>query len=201
MPPLAAGAHQVEEPVQQVPDVRRARPPAGLGGRDQRLEQPELVICQGLAGAEVPNQCAISGRPHGGLQPGNRPQRRPRGQDQPVNSAPSPLRKPRLRCHRERRSRCASMGGRRRLPVPPSRRTTGPAACGGACARIGSPPRSLQAYPARNRLRRPGDAGDRSRIAQRLANARPRGSPPIARRRGPLRRLPQVTVGVRPAVA
>ena len=32
MPPLAAGAHEVEEPVQQVPDVRRARSPAGLAG-------------------------------------------------------------------------------------------------------------------------------------------------------------------------
>ena len=90
VPPLTAGAHQIEQAVQQVPDVRRARPPAGFGGRDQRLEQPELVICQGLAGAEVPNQGTISGRPHGGLQAGNRPQRRPRRQDQPVRPVPSP---------------------------------------------------------------------------------------------------------------
>jgi site-specific DNA recombinase len=36
---------------------------------------------------------AISRRPHGGLQAGNRPQRRPRGQDQPVRPVPSTLRK------------------------------------------------------------------------------------------------------------
>jgi hypothetical protein len=91
VPPLAVGAHQVEEPVQQVPEVRRARPPAGLGGWDQRLEQAELVIRQGLAGAEVSNQRAISGRPHRGLQARNRLQRRLKGQDQPVKPVPSPF--------------------------------------------------------------------------------------------------------------
>jgi hypothetical protein len=68
VPPLAAGAHEVEQPVQQVPHVRASRPPAGLGGWDQRLQEAELVIGQYLARAEIPNQRAISGRPHGGLQ-------------------------------------------------------------------------------------------------------------------------------------
>jgi hypothetical protein len=48
---------------------------------------------QRLAGAGIPNQCAISGCPHGGPQAGNRPQRRQRGEDQPSNPVTSPLRK------------------------------------------------------------------------------------------------------------
>ena len=91
MPPLAAGAHEVEEAIQQLSHVRGPRPPTGLGGRNERLQQAELVIRQCLAGAKVPNQRAISRRPHGGLQAGNRLQRRPIGQDQPVKPAPSPL--------------------------------------------------------------------------------------------------------------
>ena len=82
--PLAAGAHEVEQAVQQVPHVYAPRPPSVLGGRDQRLQEAELVIRKRLAGAEIPNQRAISGRPHGGLQAGNRVQRRSKGQDQPV---------------------------------------------------------------------------------------------------------------------
>jgi hypothetical protein len=71
MPPLAAGAHEVEEVIQQLSHVRGPRPLPGLGGRDQRLQQAKLIIGQCLAGAEVPNQRAISGRPRGGLQLGN----------------------------------------------------------------------------------------------------------------------------------
>src|SRR3954465_8055401 len=67
------------------------RGPTGLGGRDQRFQEAELVIRQGLAGAEVSNQRAISGRPHGGLQARNRLQRRLKGQDQPVKPVPSPF--------------------------------------------------------------------------------------------------------------
>jgi hypothetical protein len=86
VPPLAAGAHEEEQAVQQVPHVRASRPPSRPGGRDQRFQQPELVIRQGLAGAKLPNQRAISRRPHDGraisrrphdgLQAGNRLQRR-----------------------------------------------------------------------------------------------------------------------------
>jgi hypothetical protein len=60
MPPLAAGADEVEQAIQQVPGVRRARPSAGLGGRDQRLEQPKLIVRQGLTGTKVPNQRAVN---------------------------------------------------------------------------------------------------------------------------------------------
>ena len=91
MPPLAAGAHQVEQTVQQAPDIRGPRTPAGPGRRDQRFQQPELVVRQRLAGAEVSNQRAISRRPHGGLQAGNRLQRRREGRDQPIKPAPSPF--------------------------------------------------------------------------------------------------------------
>jgi len=71
VPPLTAGAHKVEQPVQQVPYIRGSRAPAGLGGRDQRLQQAKLVIRQGLAGAKISNQHAISRRPHDGLQAEN----------------------------------------------------------------------------------------------------------------------------------
>ena len=91
VPPLAAGAHEVEEAVQQVPHVRASRPPSRPGGRDQRFQEPELIVRQGLAGAATPNQRAISGHPHGGLQAGNRVQRRPKDQDQPRTAAPSPF--------------------------------------------------------------------------------------------------------------
>ena len=86
-----SGAHEVEQTIQQLPHVRGPRPPTGLGGRDERRQQAELVVRQCLAGAKVSNQRAISRRPHGGLHAGNRLQRRPRGQDQPVKPAPSPL--------------------------------------------------------------------------------------------------------------
>jgi hypothetical protein len=60
VPPLAAGADEIEQAIQQVPGVRRARPSAGLGGRDQRLKQLKLIVRQGLTGTEVPNQRAIN---------------------------------------------------------------------------------------------------------------------------------------------
>jgi hypothetical protein len=42
------------------PNSRRARPSAGLDGRDQRLEQPKLIVRQGLTGTKVPNQRAVN---------------------------------------------------------------------------------------------------------------------------------------------
>jgi hypothetical protein len=62
MPPLAAGPHEVEQTIQQLSHVRGPRPPTGLGGRDERLQQAELILRQCLAGAKVPNQRAISRR-------------------------------------------------------------------------------------------------------------------------------------------
>ena len=59
MPPLAAGAHEVEQPVQQASHIRCPRPSPRLGGRDQRLQNPELIIGQCLAGPEIPDQRAI----------------------------------------------------------------------------------------------------------------------------------------------
>src|SRR3954465_13257522 len=44
MPPLAAGAPEVEEPVQQVPHIRAARSSTGLGWREQRLQKSKLVV-------------------------------------------------------------------------------------------------------------------------------------------------------------
>src|SRR4051794_14388301 len=91
MPPLAAGAHEVEQTIQQLSHVRGPRPSTGLGGRDERLQQAELIVRQRLAGAKVSNQRAVSRRPHRGLQTGNRLKRCPIGQDQPAKPAPSSL--------------------------------------------------------------------------------------------------------------
>ena len=91
MPPLAAGAHEVKQTIQQLSHVRGPRPSTGLGGRDERLQQAELIVRQCLAGAKVSNQRAISRRPHGGLQAGNHLKRCPIVQDQPVKPASSPL--------------------------------------------------------------------------------------------------------------
>ena len=60
MPPPAAGADEVKQAIQEVPGVRRARPSAGLGGRDQRVEQSKLTIRQGPTGTKVPNQREIN---------------------------------------------------------------------------------------------------------------------------------------------
>ncbi len=70
VPPLAAGAQHVEQAVQHAPHVRRARAPSGLGRRNQRLQQPPLVIRQRLASPIVPNQRAILRRPHARLYDG-----------------------------------------------------------------------------------------------------------------------------------
>ena len=64
MAPLAARAHQVEQAVQEPAHVGGARPAAGPGRRDHRLEQGELLIAEGLAGAEVADQGSA---PHGPL--------------------------------------------------------------------------------------------------------------------------------------
>jgi hypothetical protein len=70
MPPLAAGAHDVEQPVQQASHVGGSWPAAGLGGRDEGRQQAVLVIAQRLARPESPDQQAVLARPHGGLQAG-----------------------------------------------------------------------------------------------------------------------------------
>jgi hypothetical protein len=76
MPPLATGAHEVEQAVQQAPHVRGPRAPSGLGGWDERLQEPELVVHQRLTGLEILDQCAIRRRPHDGTRAGNLVQRR-----------------------------------------------------------------------------------------------------------------------------
>jgi hypothetical protein len=73
MPPLAAGPHQVEQPVQQAPHVGRPRMASGFGGRNERFEQAVLLVAQGLTGPVIPNQRASLGRPHGGFFPGKPP--------------------------------------------------------------------------------------------------------------------------------
>ena len=67
MPPLTTGAHDIEQPVEQAPHVGCSWSSSGLGGRDDRLQQPVLVITQRLAGPVIPNQSTICGRPHPGL--------------------------------------------------------------------------------------------------------------------------------------
>jgi hypothetical protein len=52
MPPLAAGAHEMEQAIEQLSHVRGPRPPTGLAGRDERLQRAELAIAQCLAGAK-----------------------------------------------------------------------------------------------------------------------------------------------------
>ena len=90
MPPLAASAHQVEQPVQQMSYVGRARAASGLGGWDKRLQQAELIITQSLARPIAPDQRAIFRRPHGDLQAGNLLERRKLGPGRSVTSA-SPI--------------------------------------------------------------------------------------------------------------
>jgi len=71
MPPLAASAHDIEQPVQHASCVGRAGATSGLGSRDERFQQAILIIAQGLTGPIVPDQRAILRRPHGDLQAGN----------------------------------------------------------------------------------------------------------------------------------
>src|SRR4051812_32258955 len=63
--PLAAGSHEVEWAVQQPPHVGRARPTAGLGGRDQGREQGVLLVAERLPGAEVADEGPVLRCPHG----------------------------------------------------------------------------------------------------------------------------------------
>ena len=63
--PLATGAHEVEQAVQQPPHVGRARPAAGLGGRDQGRDQRVLLVAERLPGAEIADQRPALRCPHG----------------------------------------------------------------------------------------------------------------------------------------
>src|SRR5215212_3136168 len=67
VPPLAARAHDIEQSVEQAAHVGCSWPPSRLSGRDERLQQPVLVVAQRLAGAKIPNQNTICRRPHHGL--------------------------------------------------------------------------------------------------------------------------------------
>src|SRR5215217_1178771 len=67
VPPLAARAYEVEQSVEQAAHLGCSWPPSGLSGRDERLQQPVLVVAQRLAGAKIPNQNTICRRPHHGL--------------------------------------------------------------------------------------------------------------------------------------
>jgi hypothetical protein len=75
MPPLAAGPHEVEQPVQQAPHVGHPRMASWFGGQDERFEKAILLVAQGLTGPVVPNQRAGLERPHGGSLWESRPER------------------------------------------------------------------------------------------------------------------------------
>jgi hypothetical protein len=66
--PLTAGAHEMEQAVQEPPHVGGARPPTRLGRWDQRFEQAELVVAQRLPGAAITHQGAACRCPHRDLQ-------------------------------------------------------------------------------------------------------------------------------------
>ncbi len=68
MAPRATGPHEIEQAVQQAAHVCGPRPPAGLSGRNERLDQAILVIAQSLAGPKVADPGAIRGRPPCSLQ-------------------------------------------------------------------------------------------------------------------------------------
>ena len=70
MAPLATGAHEIEQAVEQAAHVCGPRPPAGLSWRNERFDQAILVIAQSLARSKVADPSAIRGRPHCGLQTG-----------------------------------------------------------------------------------------------------------------------------------
>src|SRR3954463_1387205 len=63
--PLTAGSHEGEQAVQQPPHGGRARPTAGLGGRDQGREQGVLLVAERLPGAEVADKGPVLRYPHG----------------------------------------------------------------------------------------------------------------------------------------
>ena len=75
MAPLATGPHEIEQAIQQAAHVCGPRPPAGLGWRNERLDQAILVIAQSLAGSKVADPSAICRRPHSGLPAGEPPGR------------------------------------------------------------------------------------------------------------------------------
>lgn len=56
MPPLAAGAHEMEQPIQQASQVGRARAASGFGSRDERVQQVTLVIAQSSTGWRSPGR-------------------------------------------------------------------------------------------------------------------------------------------------
>src|SRR3954471_22752174 len=62
--PLAAGSHEVEQAVHQPPHVGRARPAAGLGGRDQGREQGVLLVAERLPRAKVADKDPALRCPH-----------------------------------------------------------------------------------------------------------------------------------------
>ena len=62
--PLAARPQQVEQAVQQAPHVGRPRTTAGLGGWDQWLHQPPLIVAQPLTRPVITNQRTVFRRPH-----------------------------------------------------------------------------------------------------------------------------------------
>jgi hypothetical protein len=68
VPPLATGAHEVEQPVQKLPHVGGAGPPTRLGRWDQRFEQAVLVVAQHLPGSEITHKGAAFRCPHRDLQ-------------------------------------------------------------------------------------------------------------------------------------
>ncbi len=85
MPNLRRSPHSFFRP--QMSYVGRTRAASGLGGRDERLQQAELIITQGLAGPIIPDQRAIFRRPPGDLQAGNLLKRRKLGPSQSITSA------------------------------------------------------------------------------------------------------------------
>ena len=50
-----------KKPVQQVPHVRTVRPSTRLGGRDQRLQQPDLIICRAWPEPKFPPNARSAG--------------------------------------------------------------------------------------------------------------------------------------------
>src|SRR5687767_15356886 len=79
MPPLAAGADEVEQAVEHPPYVRRPGPAARLGRRDERLDQVVPLIAEGSATPQVSHRGAFLGRPHRRSPSGGSPQERPPG--------------------------------------------------------------------------------------------------------------------------
>ena len=73
MAPLATSPHEIEQAIQQAAHVCGPRPPAGLGWRNEWLDQAILVIAQSLTRSKVADPGAIRERPHSGLQIGKPP--------------------------------------------------------------------------------------------------------------------------------